>query len=631
MLSKNSKSNSNLQDVKEMSDDSVSSKSSTGDDASTGTGSKESTTVNRREEEQIRKLTRKESRNVRIWRFVVFGMVLAVAIALTVFTYLVLSRSDAEAYKDSFSQYASTLIEAAEFRTKVYKEVFSAFGDTITAASDDSGFPLSTVEHFETHAGHVREQTGAMTVGFSPFVDGETRPKWDPYSVNNQRWIEQSWSVLGGSPAALKPISTTSYSLDDDGKSVVSTGEGPFVPVWMVSPPPVDGTIVNFDYLTNSVYKGLFGALTATEDTVISKMVDKSFLHVDPQDAENATDIEIPHGVILHPVYDTFDFHTRKLVGWLNAVFMWDNLFTGIVDRNAKGIYLTLENTCNQTITYLLSGADALYMGEGDLSDPTYHEERQSTAVLQFTEIDSGTGSDCLYTLLISPSDEFLQSYQTSDPVVFTIVIGCVFLAVIITFFVYDMYVQRRNDKITETAIRSNQVVTSLFPTELRERLFQSGQHQRNQADKLKTFLDHESMDEENVNADIMHEGRPVADLFPATTIMVRYIFMNRNMHCNAKYAFREFIIVSVSDPSLFFFLFGLCQCSTLSLPNPNPSSLISSASRLGARFGNLPRCSFCSKRYTRPTTTTRNAARYSKVRKPSESTKRAALSLLFY
>lgn len=61
-----------------------------------------------------------------------------------------------------------------------------------------------------------------------------------------------------------------------------------------------------------------------------------------------------PHATLVTPVYDSFDKATRNDVGTIIAVFSLDTFLTKSLPRGVRGIYLVVENTCQQAFTYRL-------------------------------------------------------------------------------------------------------------------------------------------------------------------------------------------------------------------------------------------------------------------------------------
>ena len=87
-------------------------------------------------------------------------------------------------------------------------------------------------------------------------------------------------------------------------------------------------------------------------------------------------------------------------------------------------------------------------------------------------------------------------------------------MIVALVFFIYDMLVQNRNEKIVATAARSNAIVTSIFPDAIRDRLLQQtvattkGRH-------LRSYLSGGGVEGAGDQS-----AKPLADLFLETTIM---------------------------------------------------------------------------------------------------------------
>ena len=95
-------------------------------------------------------------------------------------------------------------------------------------------------------------------------------------------------------------------------------------------------------------------------------------------------------------------------------------------------------------------------------------------------------------------------------------------------FFTYDSFVETRTKRIITEAAQSNAIVSSLFPDELRDRLFNdddassasftesSTKKPRTAKIGLKTFL----LDKKPADDESDKKQKPIADLFPETTIM---------------------------------------------------------------------------------------------------------------
>ena len=81
---------------------------------------------------------------------------------------------------------------------------------------------------------------------------------------------------------------------------------------------------------------------------------------------------------------------------------------------------------------------------------------------------------------------------------------------------------KRRNDKVIQAAVRSSAIVASMFPSNVRDRLYeglQENEKKRKKNGNLKTYLrdnDGNMMSQTDAN------NAPLADFFTDTTVLVR-------------------------------------------------------------------------------------------------------------
>jgi class 3 adenylate cyclase len=118
-------------------------------------------------------------------------------------------------------------------------------------------------------------------------------------------------------------------------------------------------------------------------------------------------------------------------------------------------------------------------------------------------------------------SCQFVFSLYTSDagntntsalPLIYAIVTAVIFFLIAIAFVTYDCFVQRRSKKLTESAVRSYDLVASLFPKAVREQMSAS-----TKIPNSKTIAATDALD---VDGNDILSSRPMADLYPNTTIL---------------------------------------------------------------------------------------------------------------
>jgi class 3 adenylate cyclase len=179
-----------------------------------------------------------------------------------------------------------------------------------------------------------------------------------------------------------------------------------------------------------------------------------------------------PHSFVFRPVFRSLQDNTSEAVAILTLPVAWDVPLRHALPESVNGINVVLRNTCNQSFTYLLNGPDALYIGEGDLHDTTYDDLGMSVDLWESDHPDYITvGNHCLFSLTVYPTVEFKESHESATPQIYATVIAVTFLLMIVAFVIYDLMVQRRNQKLIHNAARSNAIVTSLFPKNVRDRV----------------------------------------------------------------------------------------------------------------------------------------------------------------
>jgi uncharacterized membrane protein YgcG len=95
-------------------------------------------------------------------------------------------------------------------------------------------------------------------------------------------------------------------------------------------------------------------------------------------------------------------------------------------------------------------------------------------------EDTNGQVGSCHYQFALYPTQEFEDSYHSNIPQIMTITVACIFSAMAVTFILYDFMVYRRNSKIIKIAARSGAIVSSLFPSTVRDRLFAAKEEEKN-------------------------------------------------------------------------------------------------------------------------------------------------------
>jgi hypothetical protein len=239
-----------------------------------------------------------------------------------------------------------------------------------------------------------------------------------------------------------------------------------------------------------------------------------------------------PTSSIGYPVFDSFDHKTRSVVGVIASNLYWRLYFEDVLPPNARGILCVLENTHNQTFTYRVDGSDTTYLGFGDFHDSKYDhlamsvdvaayiQKKASIQTRSYTSVDLN-GDYCGYTLRVYPSQDTEDEFVNSSPIIFTVVIACIFLFTSMVFILYDYLVARRQRIVMDRAVASSAIVSSLFPSQVRDKLYEENEDKQEKnwkssgsEDGVSDFLNSAG------GGDIVKSSTPIADKFENTTIM---------------------------------------------------------------------------------------------------------------
>jgi Adenylate and Guanylate cyclase catalytic domain len=160
------------------------------------------------------------------------------------------------------------------------------------------------------------------------------------------------------------------------------------------------------------------------------------------------------------------------------------------------------------------------------------HEPEFSHTAFQFPLL-TYTGNDtlkapghCVYSITLYFSEDFHSDSGSRLEIISAMACATVFALMALCFCMYDRFVRRRNAKIVGAAARSNAIVSSLFPKQVRDRLYaeKEAASKTTEAPNLKTMmhagksLEQEEFDDNG--EDFMYKSKPIADLFPETTIL---------------------------------------------------------------------------------------------------------------
>ena len=225
---------------------------------------------------------------------------------------------------------------------------------------------------------------------------------------------------------------------------------------------------------------------------------------------------------LIGPVYSP---DGTDIVGIIMSEYVWMDFFNSREAFANTKMMAVVENSCMQQFSYLPNFTDnsITLVGRDDLHDSSFSGlvERSSyedyETVVNFASRSPQNQSDidyCRYRVSIYPTLGHYESFITPRPVFYGVMVLLAFALSAIVFGIYDWLIRRRQAIVMDSAIRTNRIVSSLFPETVRDRLFDQAQ---SNSEKLgrSTKVQMENYADGNEEMGLRGDA-PIADLFPS-------------------------------------------------------------------------------------------------------------------
>ena len=185
-----------------------------------------------------------------------------------------------------------------------------------------------------------------------------------------------------------------------------------------------------------------------------------------------------PHSLVMAPVFDSFDQENRSITGFIHGILAWEFYLTELLPPGISGIVVVLQNSCGEKFTFELEGAHAEFIGDGDLHDQSYDDLYKDVDLASTTGKagEPETVDQCFYSMRVYPSKRFQAAFESDDTEKFVALFAIVFSALALFFFVFVLFVQRRQTEVMGIATRTTAIISNLFPEAVRERIMEQAQ-----------------------------------------------------------------------------------------------------------------------------------------------------------
>eukprot|EP00934_Nitzschia_sp_Nitz4_P001797 Nitzschia sp. Nitz4//scaffold14_size191712//189680//191729//NITZ4_001758-RA/size191712-augustus-gene-0.235-mRNA-1//1//CDS//3329537032//1797//frame0 len=501
-----------------------------------------------------------ENARVSITRTIMMFVLIAVATTLSLVVYYVSEDSEQNSFHYGFEVVADKLareFEGGGVRRLTAIESFAAQISSY-ARSTNSTWPNVALPDYELHGRYIMDLSDMLGLVLFPIVTKENRESYERFTVENQGWIEEGlefqgipeedWDYetiavvqAGFNQDSISPTIPEKIFALNGTEPVVETGDGPYVPFWQMCPAvPITSTLVNYDPLSHPTRMIPIQAAMKYGNTMIGNSLDYRESDNPATEGRRATlklwilhagfnastYVDGPVADLYFPIHDDVHDENATLVALLSSTIYWQVYFEELLSDNDRGIIVILENTCGQSYTFRVDGGQASYIGQGDIHEAEYTHMGIETEYGSFSsysgDINDVPAGQCLYHIRVYPSTEFAGQFLTSAPRRFALVLAGTFVLTCLVFLLYDKFVEVRQRTVMSSAIKSGAVVNSLFPKEVRDRLYEK---QGSPADDKEGKRSHapgflaSKVPELNKFPDLETDRMAIADLYPDCTV----------------------------------------------------------------------------------------------------------------
>lgn len=133
----------------------------------------------------------------------------------------------------------------------------------------------------------------------------------------------------------------------------------------------------------------------------------------------------------------------------------------------------------------------------------------------------------CRYLLDVYPTSEFEEFHKTNKPFTYAAITAVVFLFTTTVFAFYDVLVRKRQEKVMESAMRTQNIVAQLFPQNVRDRLYEQVDGRAAVTNAKQSRLQKFLREDDNGS-----DQSAIADLFPHCTIAFLDVSLRPELLC---------------------------------------------------------------------------------------------------
>jgi len=504
--------------------------------------------------EESYNIAKVENLAVMTWRLIMFGVLMFTTIAAAVVVFSAVYKGEKDDFENTFKIDSLKIYESLGYSMDTRLETVDSLAMMMVGSAKERNetWPFVCFPNFAAKAAKMRMLNNAIALQQYMYVKEEQREEWETWAKSKEDWVQDTIEVEREDTTlrlqAELPDYMTNHSTSIRYGGPVPNDTGPYTPTWYTYPmiPSTTTSAYNFNAIQHPLLGNGIREVLEDHTAVIGPIL--NYEDSKEKGDENRVNLWVKRHVapevnhkepiirILYPILDTasgaitVSRNDSNVVGIIASTYFIRSFLENILPDGERGVVVVFRNTCNQTFTYEVNGHETYWMGPGDLHDPEfdYLGKNKGMDEIGFHAFQKGTygglpidGDYCAYDVSIYPSMAMKNHYFTRRPFIFTITVVGIFAFTTVFFLCYDKLVSMRQQKVMKTAVQSTTIVSSLFPSNIRDRLLNVNENaspeegpsmfQPNKT-RLRTFL--------NDGEPSSDSNKPIADLFTDTTVL---------------------------------------------------------------------------------------------------------------
>lgn len=173
-----------------------------------------------------------------------------------------------------------------------------------------------------------------------------------------------------------------------------------------------------------------------------------------------------PVSFFAYPVLDSFA-PNANVAGVLATNMYWRLLFSQALPDTAGSFVCILENSFHQTMSYMLDGSSAVFLGEGDFHDTRYDDlattmdlnafyadHLKNAAMRSYTSVPLSTKYG-RYKLSVYPTSETEEMFLTNQPWMYTSIVAAISIFTAMLFGAFAYFVERRQNIVMDRVVQN--------------------------------------------------------------------------------------------------------------------------------------------------------------------------------